>query len=825
MDSHELQITAHDRRIMCSTSPFKETWNSAIFSSLVRVTRHQSRRSLRLLSRVTCHVLAPLLAFQIGTASRIALAQQTKRPFTVADGIGLITFGGPEANADPKTAVCFSPDGNYVAVETSRGRLDLNRVEDSLRFYRSRDIKTFLESSTETQPPVPIWSVRLSGENGPVITKWRWLADSSGMAFLQRIPKGRRLVLADLRRKTAESLTSATQVVGSFDIHDRQHYVYTSASLVIREKTGAGNQAPMIVGTGHSLEELLSPDDPTSQPHPSYLWAVIDGNRFEVKHNGAALLPKDELALSVDNKSLVTTLLITDIPVSWRTLYPPPYPSSPYGISPDWPVTQYVRIILQTGSVQSLTDAPSTSATSSNVGWTTYGSPNWSHDGQKIILPGTFIKSKDNAPSRPCVAVVDLPSNTRTCVEMLKGRTETSTEEAYHTIVDVHFTSNDNRSITVTFYNHGKSASYGATEYRRKEDGTWKSCEQVDGLPKAGHGDFSVYVKQAFDQRPQLIAESKQRSRLIWDPNPDLKDVAMGQASVYTWKDKDNRAWRGALFVPSDYKFGQRYPLVIQTHGFVDSEFRPSGLYPTAFAARALAGAGMIVLQAADEQTCPIGTPEEGPCAVSGYEAVVHRLVSEGFVDPDRIGIIGFSRTCFYVMEALTTSSVHFRAVSLTDGIIVSYLNYILQYYIVHNETGISHELDPIIGAAPFGDGLQRWVNRAPGFNLDKINSPLLIVSANHAAGLLDMWEPYAGLRYLHKPVDLVVLCTHEHIVTNPSVQLASQGGSVDWFRFWLKNEEDSAPTKADQYSRWRRLRKLEKDNETKLARPSAASH
>ena len=147
------------------------------------------------------------------------------------------------------------------------------------------------------------------------------------------------------------------------------------------------------------------------------------------------------------------------------------------------------------------------------------------------------------------------------------------------------------------------------------------------------------------------LLQKKQTSRVIWDPNPQLKNIELGEASVYTWKDKGGRDWKGGLFKPSDYKAGQRYPLVIQTHGFTESEFRPSGVFPTAFAARALAAAGIVVLHGRSH--CPILTPDEGPCAVSGYESAANQLVSEGLVDPRRIGIIGFSRTCFYVMEML----------------------------------------------------------------------------------------------------------------------------------------------------------------------------
>jgi hypothetical protein len=83
---------------------------------------------------------------------------------------------------------------------------------------------------------------------------------------------------------------------------------------------------------------------------------------------------------------------------------------------------------------------------------------------------------------------------------------------------------------------------------------------------------------------------------------------------------------------------------------------------------------------------------------------------------------------------------------------------------------------------------------------------------------LPDFREPYSGLRYLHKPVDLIILNTDEHILTNAAVRMVSQGGSVDWFRFWLKNEEDPDPAKADQYARWRESQKLQQENDAKAA-------
>ena len=86
--------------------------------------------------------------------------------------------------------------------------------------------------------------------------------------------------------------------------------------------------------------------------------------------------------------------------------------------------------------------------------------------------------------------------------------------------------------------------------------------------PKSGMNGLEVTVKQGFNEPPLLVATDKQTSRVIWDPNPQLKNIELGQASVYTWKDKEGREWKGGLYKPSNYKPGQRYPLVIQTHGF-----------------------------------------------------------------------------------------------------------------------------------------------------------------------------------------------------------------------------------------------------------------
>jgi hypothetical protein len=99
-------------------------------------------------------------------------------------------------------------------------------------------------------------------------------------------------------------------------------------------------------------------------------------------------------------------------------------------------------------------------------------------------------------------------------------------------------------------------------------------------------------------------------------------------------------------------------------------------------------------------------------------------------------------------------------------------------------------------------------VEAAPGFNLNRVQTPLLI-QAITAPSILEEWEIYASLRLQRKPVEMIYIPDGQHILQKPLERLASQQSDVDWFRFWLQDYEDPDPAKVEQYLRWRELRKL----------------
>ncbi len=264
---------------------------------------------------------------------------------------------------------------------------------------------------------------------------------------------------------------------------------------------------------------------------------------------------------------------------------------------------------------------------------------------------------------------------------------------------------------------------------------------------------------------------------------------------------------------PPDYVRNKRYPLVIQTHGFLQNEFMTDGEYTTAFAARPLAAAGIVVLQMGENYGYK-SLAEEAPLQILGFESAIQQLFSEGLIDSSKVGIIGFSRTCYHVEAALIKDPSLFAAASIADGVDLSYMQEML-----FGVGSPAQQGDEIYGTKPFGEGLRQWIESAPGFNLNHVQTPLHM-EALRPESVLGEWEIYSSLTMQRKPVELVYLPEGQHILQKPLERLASQQGNVDWFRFWLKNEEDPTSYHAWKYTRWRRMRKEMERSRSAFAPP-----
>jgi hypothetical protein len=296
----------------------------------------------------------------------------------------------------------------------------------------------------------------------------------------------------------------------------------------------------------------------------------------------------------------------------------------------------------------------------------------------------------------------------------------------------------------------------------------------------------------------------------------------LAKVETIKWRGSDGREWEGLLYYPVDFSPSRRFPLVIQTHGFSKSAFSLSGndSFPNVFAAQALANLDIAVLQLGN----PAGsfgiddwwlTPREPEVFVEGVEGGVHHLEELGIVDSQRVGFTGFSRTGWYVEYALTHSSFRYAAAIDSDSIDNSYVQSAMRGWVA--------SADSFNGATSFGPGLKFWLENAPGFLADRIRTPIrLQISESGRGYVLSKWEMFGRLRSLKLPVELYVIPDCErgsHILQNPRQLMASIGGAVDWYNFWLNGRLSENRDKESQNQRWIALRR-ERDSAIATPRP-----
>jgi dipeptidyl aminopeptidase/acylaminoacyl peptidase len=236
-------------------------------------------------------------------------------------------------------------------------------------------------------------------------------------------------------------------------------------------------------------------------------------------------------------------------------------------------------------------------------------------------------------------------------------------------------------------------------------------------------------------------------------------------------------------------------------YSFEKGMFLTDGTDPTAFAARHLASDGFVVLQIAKKHTTVSLADTE--TSLEGYRSAVDSLDRAGLIDRSKVGVAGFSWSCWYAEDAIVRDPSLFAAATIADGLTNSYAEY---QFVATENFAISLQERKIRGGAPYGDGLPSWLATAAGFHMDQVKTPVRF-EAMTPINLLGEWELYSALHNQAKPVDLIYFPEGLHIHQKPLERLESQQGSIDWFRFWLQDYVDPDPSKAGQYRRWRTLK------------------
>ncbi len=765
---------------------------------------------------------------------------QQRKSFSVKDDIAMVRFNDPpeEENASTQDSDLYSPDRKYVAIVTTKGLLATDQVQTSIIVFDLQAVKRFLQSTSHPKPgPRVIATVTAipegeqTTEYAPLIQDVRWSEDSKHLYFrAQNERGGYQLEEAGVSGNAPRILTPTSYDVDRYDLEGNT-IAYTAAPInAPRPTPGTPINRDALNVTGYRLKDILFPGQMTSFEPQTYSMFVLHLDRqhsVPVKVPGYSLpdtpvyLYTLPFRLSPDDTHLVFAGPLTgDIPESWERYDPPPLlgylrlrRDDPNLTRPDniQRVREYVMINLASGETTPLVEAPQAQA----LGY--FFDANriaWSNDQRRVLLSNVFFPPtsigapRNRIPTTPCaVASVDLPSLNRQCLYFDGDATPFLSGH----VSDVRFGRDQNEAVIslkhedktcdlITFQLVGNAWKFVSERLASSggEQGQQSSEQIAEYRP-----EVRIYMRQGLNQAPALWASDPrtQEDRLLWNPNPQLERLAFGQASVYRWKDPTGRQWTGGLVKPVGFVLGQRYPLVIQMYMFREHQFLTDGTDPSAFAARQLASAGFVVLQIQKQPN--VLSDQDAQTSLAGYRGAIQSLSGDGMIDPNRVGVVGFSWTCWYAVNAIVKAPKLFAAATVADGLDNSYMQYM---FFNPDDPSLQEQMNRIRGGSPFGTGLDRWIKEAPGFHLDQVQTPVRIETINPES-VLQEWELYASLRMQHKPLDMIYFPDGTHIHRRPQERYESQQGNVDWMRFWLQDYEDPDPAKRSQYQRWQKLR------------------
>lgn len=373
-----------------------------------------------------------------------------------------------------------------------------------------------------------------------------------------------------------------------------------------------------------------------------------------------------------------------------------------------------------------------------------YGSAGWTENDEKFLIYDRY----DIWAFNP---------ETGASERLTNGR-DSQTQYRYVTLNDEeHSISNENPWLLRTF--NEANAHSGAASYNPKR----KTLKQlIDGpfsyrsykMAQNDNNNRLLYTRESFTDFPNLWVSNTgfKSPKQITDENPQQIDYNWGTAEMVEWVSLDGKPLKGMLIKPENFDPNKKYPMLVNfyeksSNGLhrhrAPSYGRSTINYPF-YASR-----GYVIFN--PDVHYRDGYPGESTfnCVIPG----VTMLIDKGFIDKDHIGVQGHSWGGYQIAYLVTKTDI-FKAAE--SGAPVP--NMISAYGGIRWWSGLSRQFQyehtqSRIGGTPW-EYPQRYIENSPIFNIDKINTPLLIMH-NDADGHVPWYqgiEFFVSLRRLGKP-------------------------------------------------------------------------
>jgi dipeptidyl aminopeptidase/acylaminoacyl peptidase len=255
---------------------------------------------------------------------------------------------------------------------------------------------------------------------------------------------------------------------------------------------------------------------------------------------------------------------------------------------------------------------------------------------------------------------------------------------------------------------------------------------------------------------------------VLTDANPWLLEekVKFGKVETIKWKNSDGQEIEGVLTYPVDYKFGKKYPLILNPHG------GPSGVRIETFSTsnQFFAGNGFFVFQPNFRGSVNYGqefvNANRGNWGIVDYDDCmtgVDYCIEKGWADPERLICYGWSYGG-YMSFWIVTQTDRFKAVSPGAGL--------PNLYSMYSTTDIPNYMAWFFGT-PW-DNEETFEKLSAIRHVKNVKSPVLILHGEEDARvpISQSIEFYQALRDLGKDVTFVKYPREGHGIREPRHQL-----------------------------------------------------
>jgi dipeptidyl aminopeptidase/acylaminoacyl peptidase len=259
---------------------------------------------------------------------------------------------------------------------------------------------------------------------------------------------------------------------------------------------------------------------------------------------------------------------------------------------------------------------------------------------------------------------------------------------------------------------------------------------------------------------------------------------AWGKSESLSWKSDGFRV-QGWLLLPKDYDPNKKYPLIVEVHGGPAAAVTArwgggGGLSGSAFSAL-----GYFVLEpnprgsyGQGEEFAQANRKDFGYGDLRDILAGVDAVLAKYPVDPQRVGITGWSYGGFMTMFAVTQTN-RFKAAVAGAG-----LSNWQSYY---GENSIDQWMIPYFGASVYDDPAVYAKSSAINF-IKQAKTPTLIVVGDRdgECPAPQSYEFWHALRDEHVPTQLVVYPNEGHGFVNPDHRRDVMDRAVEWFAKYM---------------------------------------